>query len=35
MIEAIKAPIRRRWPRLRLRTILLLTFVFVAALPGV
>jgi signal transduction histidine kinase len=35
MIEAIKAPIRRHWPRLRLRTILLLTFVFVAALPGV
>ena len=35
MIEAIKAPIRRRWPRLRLRTILLLTFLFVAALPGV
>lgn len=34
MIEAIKAPIRRHWPRLRLRTILLLTFVFVAALPG-
>jgi signal transduction histidine kinase len=35
MIEAIKAPIRRFWPRLKLRTILLLTFVFVAALPGV
>jgi signal transduction histidine kinase len=35
MIEAIKRPIRRHWPRLRLRTILLLTFVFVAALPGV
>lgn len=35
MIEAIKAPIRRHWPRLRLRTILLLTFVFIAALPGV
>jgi signal transduction histidine kinase len=35
MIEAIKAPIRRFWPRLRLRTILLVTFVFVAALPGV
>jgi signal transduction histidine kinase len=34
MIEALKAPIRRRWPRLRLRTILLLTFVAVAALPG-
>ncbi|MFT4055733.1 MAG: hypothetical protein QM681_14610 [Novosphingobium sp.] len=35
MIEAIKAPIRRHWTRLRLRTILLLTFVFIAALPGV
>ena len=35
MIEAIKAPVRRHWPRLRLRTILLVTFVFVAALPGV
>ena len=35
MIEAIKAPIRRRWPRLRLRTILLATFLFAAALPGV
>ena len=35
MIEAIKAPIRRRWPRLRLRTILLGTFLFAAALPGV
>lgn len=34
MIEALKAPIRRHWPRLRLRTILLLTFVAVAALPG-
>ena len=34
MIEAIKAPIRRRWPRLRLRTILLATFLFAAALPG-
>ncbi len=35
LTEAIKAPIRRHWPRLRLRTILLVTFVFVAALPGV
>jgi signal transduction histidine kinase len=35
LIEAIKAPVRRHWPRLRLRTILLVTFVFVAALPGV
>ena len=35
LIERIKAPIRRFWPRLRLRTILLVTFVFVAALPGV
>ncbi len=34
VIERLKAPIRRRWPRLRLRTILLVTFVFVAALPG-
>lgn len=35
LIEAIKVPIRHHWPRLRLRTILLVTFVFVAALPGV
>lgn len=35
LIESLKAPIRRLWPRLRLRTILLVTFVFVAALPGV
>ncbi|NYT41492.1 HAMP domain-containing histidine kinase [Sphingomonas sp. R-74633] len=35
MIESVKAPVRRHWPRLRLRTILLVTFVFVAALPGV
>lgn len=34
LIEAIKAPVRRRWPRLHLRTILLVTFVVVAALPG-
>ena len=35
MIERFKRIVRRHWPRLRLRTILLLTFVFVAALPGV
>ncbi len=35
LIERAKAPVRRHWPRLRLRTILLVTFVFVAALPGV
>jgi signal transduction histidine kinase len=35
MIEPVKRVIRRHWPRLRLRTILLLTFTFVAALPGV
>ncbi|MDG2533493.1 HAMP domain-containing sensor histidine kinase [Sphingomonas sp. HITSZ_GF] len=35
LTEALKAPVRRHWPRLRLRTILLVTFVFVAALPGV
>lgn len=34
MIEPFKRVVRRHWPRLRLRTILLLTFVFVAALPG-
>ena len=34
MIARFKAVVRRHWPRLRLRTILLLTFVFVAALPG-
>jgi signal transduction histidine kinase len=34
MIERVKRVVRRHWPRLRLRTILLLTFVFVAALPG-
>ena len=35
MIDAFKQVVRRHWPDLRLRTILLLTFVFVAALPGV
>lgn len=34
MIERFKRVVRRHWPRLRLRTILLLTFTFVAALPG-
>lgn len=34
MIEPFKHVVRRLWPRLRLRTILLLTFTFVAALPG-
>lgn len=34
MIERTKQVVRRHWPRLRLRTILLLTFLFVAALPG-
>jgi signal transduction histidine kinase len=35
MIGPVKQLAKRYWPRLRLRTILLLTFVFVAALPGV
>ncbi|HTU12056.1 MAG TPA: HAMP domain-containing sensor histidine kinase [Allosphingosinicella sp.] len=35
MIAPIKAFLKRHWPSLRLRTILLMTFVFVAALPGV
>ena len=35
LIEALKAPVRRHWPRLRLRTLLLVTFVLVAALPGI
>jgi len=34
MIEPVKRVVRRHWPSLRLRTILLLTFTFVAALPG-
>ncbi|WP_256923994.1 HAMP domain-containing sensor histidine kinase [Sphingomonas sp. IBVSS2] len=34
LIETLKAPVRRHWPRLRLRTILLATLIFVAALPG-
>lgn len=35
MIAALKEAIKRRWPRLRLRTILFLSSFFVAALPGV
>lgn len=35
MIGAIKAAIKRRWPPLRLRTILFGTLLFTAALPGV
>jgi hypothetical protein len=34
MISAAKARAKRHWPKLRLRTILLATLVFVAALPG-
>jgi signal transduction histidine kinase len=34
MIERTKQVVRRHWPHLRLRTILLLTFLLVAALPG-
>lgn len=34
VIAAAKALVRRHWPRLRLRTMLLTTFLFVAALPG-
>jgi signal transduction histidine kinase len=35
LIEALKALAKRHWPALRLRTILFLTLLFVAALPGV
>src|SRR3546814_10814457 len=35
MIRAVKEWIKRRWPRLRLRTILFASLFFVAALPGV
>lgn len=35
MIDRVKAYLKRHWPRLRLRTILLMTLLFVAALPGV
>ena len=34
MIEALKNFLKRFWPRLRLRTILFATLLFVAALPG-
>jgi signal transduction histidine kinase len=34
LIGRIKGWAKRHWPRLRLRTILLSTFIFVAALPG-
>jgi signal transduction histidine kinase len=34
VFEAIKQWLRRHWPKLRLRTILFGTFLFVAALPG-
>jgi signal transduction histidine kinase len=34
MIARVKTLVKRRWPRLRLRTILLSTFILVAALPG-
>lgn len=34
MIAAVKAVAKRHWPALRLRTILLATLLFVAALPG-
>jgi signal transduction histidine kinase len=35
LIEPIKEHLKRRWPRLRLRGILFLSLLFVAALPGV
>jgi signal transduction histidine kinase len=35
LIVPFKAFLKRHWPSLRLRTILLMTFLFVAALPGV
>jgi len=35
LIGRFKNLLKRHWPRLRLRTILLMTFIFVAALPGV
>jgi len=34
LIQALKAFLKRFWPRLRLRTILFATLLFVAALPG-
>ena len=35
MIAGLKAVLKRRWPSLRLRTILFATLLFVAALPGI
>jgi signal transduction histidine kinase len=35
LIRALKDFVKRHWPALRLRTILFVTFLFVAALPGV
>ena len=35
MIGALKDWAKRHWPPLRLRTILFLTLLFVAALPGI
>jgi signal transduction histidine kinase len=35
MISSIKAVLKRHWPKLRLRTILLAVLLFVAGLPGV
>lgn len=35
MIRAIKAFLKRHWPALRLRTILLAVLLFAAAMPGV
>jgi signal transduction histidine kinase len=35
LIEGAKAWLKRRWPPLRLRTLLFLTLLFVAALPGI
>ncbi len=35
MIGGLKAWLKRRWPALKLRTILFLTLLFVAALPGI
>jgi signal transduction histidine kinase len=35
LIRALKEFAKRHWPALRLRTILFLTFLFVAALPGI
>jgi two-component system sensor histidine kinase ChvG len=35
LIGAAKAIAKRHWPALRLRTILFLTFLFIAALPGI